>query len=201
MACNGHHATVQQLIEAKADLGDTALIWVACNGHHAVVQQLIEAKADLDDTALIRVACNGHHATVQHFIEAKADLDISDGNGNTVLIWVARNERYLPLLRAMPPTDLEPRHGPVTWTAAVRGTVAISSDFRSSGQYGTAAVRGTDRPTSPEWRQGRLEERRLQLPSAMLTKRDIYGDMGIYSLLRLGCAVELTPAPAAGMGC
>ena len=57
MACNGHHATVQQLIEAKADLGDTALIWVACNGHHAVVQQLIEAKADLDDTALIWVAC------------------------------------------------------------------------------------------------------------------------------------------------
>jgi hypothetical protein len=46
---------------------------VACNGHHAVVQQLIETKADLDDTALIGVACNGHHATVQYFFEAKAD--------------------------------------------------------------------------------------------------------------------------------
>jgi hypothetical protein len=47
------------------------------------------AKADLDDTALIWVACNGHHAAVQHFIGAKADLDISEGSGDTALISVA----------------------------------------------------------------------------------------------------------------
>ena len=32
-----------------ADRGD-------CNGHHATIQQLIEAQADLDDMALLRVA-------------------------------------------------------------------------------------------------------------------------------------------------
>ena len=41
------------------------LIGVAYNSHHTVVQQLIEADADLVDTALIRATYNGQHATIQ----------------------------------------------------------------------------------------------------------------------------------------
>ena len=111
MARNGHHAVVQQLIEAKADLDDTALIWVACNGHHATVQHFTEAKADVSisdgngDTALSWVACNGHHTAVQQLIEARADMD------DTALTWVACNATPRPF-------STSSRRRP-TWTSAM----------------------------------------------------------------------------------
>lgn len=76
-------------IEARDEIGRTALIWSAFQGHGPMLAYLIDQGADVNArdnrnrTALIWAAIAGREVAVQTLLENGADPAIADADGNT----------------------------------------------------------------------------------------------------------------------
>ena len=87
-------------INAKSELGFTALILAAFNGHTDIVQQLIAAGAHINaknndgNTALIEAAASGRTAIVQQLIAAGADDTIRNDRNKTARDYVEDKDAY-----------------------------------------------------------------------------------------------------------
>jgi hypothetical protein len=95
-------------VNAKDNLGYTALIYASLNGHVEVVQALLAAKADvnakenLGNTALIWASAAGHVEVVRALLAAKADVNAKNNSGSTALMWassIAGRDEVVKLLR------------------------------------------------------------------------------------------------------
>ncbi|KAI9854022.1 MAG: hypothetical protein M1813_001583 [Trichoglossum hirsutum] len=99
-----HEAMVQLLVEKGADVnvkdchGNTALLWAAKCGHEAMVRLLVEKGANTKST-LFWAAEYGQEATVQLLVDKGADINARDDHGNTVLLWVAKQDGQRALVQ------------------------------------------------------------------------------------------------------
>ena len=104
-ASAGDLAKVKALIAARADVnaknnvGDTALMMASGFGHLEVVQALLAAKADMNakrndgDTALMFASGNGRLEVVRALLAAGADVNAKSRHGNTALGGASGNDR------------------------------------------------------------------------------------------------------------
>jgi ankyrin repeat protein len=86
-----------QIMIAKNDAGDTALMWAAAGGHDNVVALLLERGAMVDNrnlfgfTALFYAAVKDQPAVMTLLLKKGADIDAKSGTGETALFYAAKS--------------------------------------------------------------------------------------------------------------
>jgi N-acyl-D-amino-acid deacylase len=162
-AMGGDLRTVRLLVErgvdvnAKTEIGDTALIEAAWNGHPDVVRYLISAGADVNAaitgmffkgfTALTLAAAMDQSEIVETLIAAGPNVNPRDGAGYTPLVWASMSDRgdartVRALIAAGAEVNVKGAYDetPMSWAAKRGGTAIVDLLHRSGAEGGVVAA-------------------------------------------------------------
>jgi len=111
-------------VEAKDDLGYTALMKAASNGQDDIVNLLLERKANVNaitvfgTTALMQAAWNGHVKVVKLLLENNADIHMQGAGGWNVLFFAVSSPQSNPeIVRFLLEKGLNPNMKDyISWT-------------------------------------------------------------------------------------
>ena len=114
-------------VNARDEVGATALMFAAGYGTAESVKVLLDAGADLNArnedgwTALMRAAGKGTAESVKVLLDAGADVNAMDEDGWTALMWAARfgtAESVKVLLKAGADASVKDKDGKTAWDLA-----------------------------------------------------------------------------------